>query len=258
MNAVRAIQSSFSPTNCYFLRPRKLICRRKFALSFCSSNAAEPGGPPSSEGDKRKQELLAKIAQLQAQKFRLTDYLDERSAYLTQFAEEANAEFDQVAENARKGLEEASDRIMENLESRMQAFEEAAESNKEEIEKNDKLLADFEDQLDKDRNEGLFFKNLKQKPPQAEVNAAEEVEKLREVTKENFGLKVRSNIYLALICLLIFTIADALIFSQESDWRKVAALGVILVGLVAQFLYEQKMSASPKKPEDKEEEKMRK
>jgi hypothetical protein len=29
---------------------------------------------------------------LQAQKVRLTDYLDERSAYLTQFAEEANAD----------------------------------------------------------------------------------------------------------------------------------------------------------------------
>ncbi|KAG9453922.1 hypothetical protein H6P81_006826 [Aristolochia fimbriata] len=219
------------------------------------SNAAEPGGPPSSEGDKRKQELLAKIAQLQAEKVRLTDYLDDRSAYLTQFAEDANAEFDEVAENARKGLEEASDRIMENLESRMQAFEEAAQSNKEEIEKNDKLLADFEEQLDKDRNEGLFFKNLKQKPPQAKQNAAEEVAKLKKVTKENFGLKVRSNIYLALIYLLIFTIADTLIFYPESDWRKVAALGVILVGLVAQFLYEQKMSASPENIEGEDEEK---
>ena len=35
------------------------------------------------EGDSRKQELLARIAMLQAQKVRLTDYLDERSAYLS-------------------------------------------------------------------------------------------------------------------------------------------------------------------------------
>uniref|UniRef100_A0A6N2MN64 Uncharacterized protein n=1 Tax=Salix viminalis TaxID=40686 RepID=A0A6N2MN64_SALVM len=41
---------------------------------------------------------------LQAQKVRLTDYLDERSAYLAQFAEEANAEFDKIGEDARVRL----------------------------------------------------------------------------------------------------------------------------------------------------------
>lgn len=48
---------------------------------------------------------------LQAQKVRLTDYLDERSAYLTQFAEEANAEIDQIGENALKELDEAGTRV---------------------------------------------------------------------------------------------------------------------------------------------------
>lgn len=48
---------------------------------------------------------------LQAQKLRLTDYLDERSAFLTQFAEEANAEIDQIGENALKELDEAGSRV---------------------------------------------------------------------------------------------------------------------------------------------------
>lgn len=63
------------------------------------------------EGDPKKQELLARIAMLQAQKLRLTDYLDERSAYLTQFAEEASAEIDAIGENALKDLDEASARV---------------------------------------------------------------------------------------------------------------------------------------------------
>ncbi|XWS55559.1 hypothetical protein CRYUN_Cryun09bG0010500 [Craigia yunnanensis] len=72
---------------------------------------------------------------LQAQKVRLTDYLDERSAYLTQFDEEANADFDKVGEDALKGLEEPGERIMENIGSQMQAFEETQELNRQEIEK---------------------------------------------------------------------------------------------------------------------------
>lgn len=55
--------------------------------------------------------MLAKIAMLQTQKVRLTDFLDEQSDYLTQFAEEANAEIDQIGEEARKELEEASARV---------------------------------------------------------------------------------------------------------------------------------------------------
>ncbi|GKC68696.1 UPF0503 protein, chloroplastic, partial [Tanacetum coccineum] len=69
--------------------------------SALSSNDSDANSPkePSPDGDAKKQELLARIAMLQAQKVRLTDFLDERSAYLTQFAEEANVEFDQVGEN---------------------------------------------------------------------------------------------------------------------------------------------------------------
>lgn len=109
MITLKAIQTS-SPTKLAFIQSRKLPSKKNSILSFCKSNDAgsEPLPP---EGDARKQELLARIAMLQTQKVRLTDYLDERSAYLTQFAEEANAEFDEIGENALKELDEAGTRV---------------------------------------------------------------------------------------------------------------------------------------------------
>lgn len=51
------------------------------------------------------QEMLARIAMLQAQKVHLTDFLDERSACLTQLAEDAKAEIDDIGEKATKELD---------------------------------------------------------------------------------------------------------------------------------------------------------
>jgi len=48
---------------------------------------------------------------LQTRKVRLTEYLDERSAYLTQFGEKVNAEFEKIGEDALKELDEASARV---------------------------------------------------------------------------------------------------------------------------------------------------
>lgn len=93
-------------------------CRRNFAnkdkdkstLCFCSSNDDGSDSSPSS-GDKRKQELLARIAMLQAQKVRLTNFLDERADYLSKFAEDANSQFDEIGQNALKELDEAGTRV---------------------------------------------------------------------------------------------------------------------------------------------------
>ena len=64
-------------------------------------SSSEPEPP---QGDPRRQELLARVVILQAQKLRLTNYLDERSAFLTHFAEEASAEIDAISENVLKDL----------------------------------------------------------------------------------------------------------------------------------------------------------
>lgn len=146
------------------------------------------------------------------------------------------------------------EQIMENIKSRMQEFEESAEQNRQEIEESENILAKFEDQMEKDRNEGLFFKNLGQRTPQKKVSAKEEMERIKELTKESVGSKIRRNIYLALIGVLVIAIADS--FVSSSDWRKITALGAILVGLISQVIYEQNMLSDIKEREKgkKEEE----
>ena len=136
---------------------------------------------------------------------------------------------------------------MENIKSQMQAFEESAEMNKLEIGENDDKLAALESEIEEDRNEGLFFKNLRERSTKQKAEAKEEMERIREVTKKSAGSKTRRNIYLALIGLLVLGIADS--FISSPDWRKVAALGAILVGLVSQFLYEQSMLSETKETE---------
>ncbi|KAL5983251.1 hypothetical protein ACLOJK_017335 [Asimina triloba] len=239
MNALKATQA-FPPAVSFCLQPAKLPKWNKSTIVCCRSSSSSDGteSEPAGDGgggDKRKQELLAKIAMLQAEKVRVTEFLDERSAYLTKFAEDANKEFDAVGEDALKELYEAEAEIMENMENRMRTFEESTETARQEIEKNDQILKDFEDKIEKDRNEGLFFKNLRERKPQDQAKVQEEAQKLRELTKANAESKVRRNIYLALICLLAATIVNSIISSPELEWQKIASLGLILVALVAQL-----------------------
>lgn len=153
--------------------------------------------------------------------------------------------------------------ITANIESQMLEFEEFAELSKQEIQENENKLTEFEDQMEEDRNEGLFFKSLKKKEPVDKEKAKEEAEKIKEVTKEKAGSKTRKNIYLFFIGLLSFGVVDSVVSSSATDWRKVAFLGAILVALVSQFVYEQKMSSETKTTiertsefeEEKEEEK---
>lgn len=141
----------------------------------------------------------------------------------------------------------------------MGAFEESAELNRLEIEKSNEELAGFEAQIQRDRNEGMFFKNLGESTPiseKAKAKAKEEAEKIRESTKKSAGSKIRLNIYLALIGLVTSGILNSLI-STSSDWRRLAVLGVILVGLLSQSIYEQRILSETErtKKEKTEEEK---
>lgn len=82
-------------------------------MCLCKSNESDSKAPQP--GDIRKQELLAQIVMLQTQKVRLTNYIDERSAYLAKFGDEAKAEFDKIGEDALQGLDEASARVRFNF-----------------------------------------------------------------------------------------------------------------------------------------------
>ncbi|CAN0879755.1 hypothetical protein LINGRAHAP2_LOCUS13262 [Linum grandiflorum] len=257
MIAFKAIgASSFTIPNQHLLLTRRPPRNSSLLCFSKSSDDSDSDSPPPPEGDTRRQELLARILLLQTEKVRLTDYLDERSEYLTQFAEEATAEIDKIGEDALTRLDEASSRIMENIESGMQEFEESAEMNRAEIEENDNKLEEFEDQIVKDRNEGMFFKSLGKTAAAAPIDkdkAREEAQKIRDLTKAKAESATRRNIYLALIALLVFTIAESFA-SSSADWRKVAVLGAILVGLITQVSYEQNLSSDieKSKKEDKE------
>jgi hypothetical protein len=54
---------------------------------------------------------------------------------------------------------------MERLDSKMQAYEETAEMERQEIEMNERVLEDFEDWIEVEKNEGMFFKSLGKKKP---------------------------------------------------------------------------------------------
>jgi hypothetical protein len=136
----------------------------------------------------------------------------------------------------------------------MQAFEETAEVQRQEIEMNDKVLEDFEDWIEKEKNEGMFFKSLgKVKPKkkmEIKVKAKVEAQKVKEIAAS----KTRINIYLGLMTILGLTIANAVFATPEVEWRKVAALGLIFIGLVAQVIYEQDISPPKAEETGKKEE----
>ncbi|KAJ6922500.1 hypothetical protein NC652_016216 [Populus alba x Populus x berolinensis] len=202
---------SFLNFTAYLWISKKPSNTKNSILFLCKSNDSDSEAPPP-EGDTKKQELLAKIAMLQAQK------------------------------------------IMENIESQMQAFEESAELNRTEIEKNDNKVADFEVQMENDRNEGMFFKNLGQKAPVDKAKAKEEAQKIKDLTNAKAGSKTRKNIYLALMGVLGIVIADSFL-SSSPDWRKVAVLGAILVGLITQFSYEQRLASDIERAEKEQTDK---
>ncbi|WVZ06173.1 hypothetical protein V8G54_019519 [Vigna mungo] len=240
MIALKFIHPS-TPTNIkYNIHSSRTLNTKGYTMCLCKSNESDSQAPQP--GDIRRQELLAQIAILQTQKVRLTNYLDERSAYLAKFGEEAKAEFDKIGEDALQELDEASARITANIESQKVEFEESAELFRQEIEEREKELHEFEVQMEDGRNEGLFFKNLRKKAPVDIAKAKEEAEKIKNVTREKAGSRTRKGIYLFFIGLLTFAIVDS-IASPSTDWRKEAVLGAIVLALVSQFIYEQSMSS---------------
>lgn len=252
MIAAKAIQSSYGCSNyTHFgsIKDRHFSSRvtinRNSPLCLCKSNDSDSSEAPPPEGDSKQQELLARMALLQTEKARLTGYLDETSNYLSKFAEDANAEFDKIRAEARKALEEVGDTVEANMELQKLEYEESAESNKLEIQESENIVTRFEEQMESERNDGLFFKNLRQKPPTDKVKAQEEMEKIEDVTKENAGSKTRKNIYLFFMGLVTVGIVDSVIASSI-DWRKVAALAAIFVALLTQFIYEQNISSESK------------
>ncbi|KAJ4835678.1 hypothetical protein Tsubulata_036469 [Turnera subulata] len=251
MIAFKPIHTSFTNTKYTLFHARRPIHAKGSILCLCRSSKPESEANPP-EGDVRTQELLAQIALIQVEKARAIDYLDETAANLTKFAKEANAELDKIGEDALKEFDEASKRRMAKMDEEMQAFEESARLKRIEIENSEKKLADFEGQLEKERNEGMFFKNLGQRAPldpAGKAGAMEEAKKIKDLTKAKAGSKTRITVYFVLTGLIVVEIADSVISSP--DWGKVAVLGAILVGLITQLSYELRISSEIEETERK-------
>lgn len=132
---------------------------------------------------------------------------------------------------------------MEKMDLQMEAFEESSEIIRQEIAKDEKVLEDFEEQIERERNQDLFFKSLSQKAPPGK-QAAEVLKPVRETITKNAGSKFRRNIYLGLMTLVFGTIGNYLITYPQVEWKKVAALGLILLGLLVQYIYERRLSTA--------------
>lgn len=111
MLTLHTIQSSLPSLRRSSPFRRALLGRKRSFICAGGSEDAEFDSSPPPGGDKRQQEVLAKIAMLQAQKVRISDFLDERSAYLTKFAKDADSEFDLIGQNAMKELEAVGDQV---------------------------------------------------------------------------------------------------------------------------------------------------
>lgn len=142
--------------------------------------------------------------------------------------------------------------IMDKLESRTQAFEETAELTRQEIESSQKILEEFQEQIVRDKNEGLFFMSLQQKTPQKKAETEDNTQKLRQLAKETASRRTRRNIYLALMLLMILAVGNAVFAKPEVEWRKVGALMLILFGLLAQLIYENSLSTTADEPNKEE------
>uniref|UniRef100_A0A7C9DCU2 Uncharacterized protein n=1 Tax=Opuntia streptacantha TaxID=393608 RepID=A0A7C9DCU2_OPUST len=100
---------------------------------------------------------------------------------------------------------------MEKIERKMQEFEESLEMEKQETEKRDKEVEDFEGEMERGRNEGMFFQSFRQRKAMDKAKAKEEAKRISHVTRKSAASKARRNIYLALIGLLTIGIVNSLL-----------------------------------------------
>jgi hypothetical protein len=110
MISLNSIQTSLSPphqrkTSLFKGKKRRLICTCS-SRDEESTDSASPVG-----GDRRRQEILATIALLQAQKVRVVNYLDDQAKNLNKFGENANAELEEIGKSMLSDLDDTSDRV---------------------------------------------------------------------------------------------------------------------------------------------------
>ncbi|KAL2635490.1 hypothetical protein R1flu_006969 [Riccia fluitans] len=162
------------------------------------------GKPPSSSedesdkgGDREVQETLVDILRLETGKVRVSEYVEEQAKYLTDIAETADEEYARIAEEAKRSMDAAGSKVLEEIENKASAFEEELAAARAQIEADEADFEAFEKNVEKARNEGLFFKELyktvKAKTPEEQEQIKQKAKEVQETVTKSAGSKSRFN-----------------------------------------------------------------
>jgi len=135
--------------------------------------------------------------------------------------------------------------IISSVDAEVQAMEEELASARAQMEADSQEFDEFEENVDKARSEGLFFKSLYSKPlkawkdrtPEEKKTIQEEAEVVYNVAKKSGSSKTRRFLYGVLIFLLSLSLLEA-VSNGDFPWPKLALYSLILVALVVQLTYE--------------------
>ena len=135
--------------------------------------------------------------------------------------------------------------ILTSVEEEAQKLEDELACARAEMEADERDLEEFEENVDKARSEGLFFKGLYSKPMKAwKDSTPEEKEAIKEqadavanVAKASAVSQSRRFLYGVLIFLLSLTLVEG-VSGANIQWPKLALYFLVLVALVAQLTYE--------------------
>ena len=135
--------------------------------------------------------------------------------------------------------------IISEVDAEAQEMEEELAAARAEMEADSRDFDEFEENVDKARSDGLFFKSLYSKPLKAWKGLTKEEKKfikeeanvVYNTVKKSGSSKTRRFLYGVLIFLLSLSLVEAL-SNGNYEWPKLALYSFLLVALVVQLTYE--------------------
>lgn len=148
--------------------------------------------------------------------------------------------------------------IISSVDAEAQAMEEELASARAQMEADSRELDEFEENVDKARSEGLFFKSLYGKPlkawkdrtPAEKQAIQEEAKVVSNVAKKSGSSRTRRFLYGVLIFLLSLSLLEA-VSNGDHPWPKLALYSLILVALVVQLTYESFVASNEEDSQDR-------
>ncbi|KAH7405038.1 hypothetical protein KP509_15G054400 [Ceratopteris richardii] len=242
--------SLFGQLRCQFKLAKHVSYHQSYREAIVGVVRSQRNGNDAS-GDPDMQQKLVDIIRLETGKVRVSDYIQERANLLSDIAEQAIVESDQIAREAMKGFDEASAKTIKAIDESFQAVEDQLASDLAELSLQETELDDFEKSVQDARSEGLFFKALykpskswKDRDPSERKAIKEAAKQVAETARVTLKSKSRKNLYMFLLLLMGFVLAESLL-SDEHSLSSTIVYTVIILFLLIQLFYEE--SLSPKR-----------